>query len=121
VAVATDDRYALAFFEVYGAADRALDQRQADQLRAGLEAICEIAEQDPVAAREGLWRLQGDWRALELLEPHVGGRPNLAAFRLGAAIQLARAELATARPQLRRRLPELMGWLGRPAEPPPRS
>jgi hypothetical protein len=112
--IVPDDRYAVAFFEVYEAADRALDHRHADQLRAGLEAVVAIAEENPAFAREGLLRLQGDWRALELLEPHVGGAPEQAAMRIGAAIQVARAELASAQPQLRQRVPELMRWLGRP-------
>ena len=103
-----DDRYADAFAEVYEAAERA-----PEPLRAGVEAIVAIAELNPVGAREGLWRLQADWRTLKLLEPHVGGGPTEAALRLGAAIQLARAELASPAPQLRRRLPELMEWLGR--------
>lgn len=105
---APGDRYAAGFAEVYDAADRA-----PDQLRAGVEAICAIAEANPAEAREGLWRLQGDWKAQQLLEPHIGGGPDQAALRLGAAIQAARAELASPQPQLRRRLPELMRWLGR--------
>jgi len=103
----SDDRYKEAFAQVCEAADRA-----PDPLRAGVEAIVAIAELDPRHAREGLWRLQTDWRALKLLEPYVGGGPTQAALRLGAAIQLARAELASPTPQLRRRLPELMEWLG---------
>ena len=106
--VVPDDRYADAFAEVYAAADRA-----EEPLRAGVEAIVAIAELNPKGAREGLWRLQADWKALKLLEPHVGGGPTQAALRLGAAIHLARAELASPAPHLRSRLPELMEWLGR--------
>lgn len=102
------DRYADAFAEVCEAVDRA-----PEPLRAGVEAIVAIAELNPQGAREDLWRLQTDWETLKLLEPHVGGGPTQAALRLGAAIQLARAELASPAPQLRRRLPELMEWLGR--------
>jgi hypothetical protein len=105
--VVPDDRYADAFAEVYEAADHA-----PEQLRAGVEAIVAIAEMNPQGAREGLWRLQADWKTRKLLEPHIGGGPDLAALRLGAAIQIARAELASPAPQLRRRLPELMEWLG---------
>lgn len=104
----TDDRYANAYEEVYERAEQA-----PDSLRAGVEAIVAIAEMNPQDAREGLWRLQGDWRAWELLEPHVGGGPNQVALRLGAAIQVARSELASPEPQLWRRLPELLEWLGR--------
>ena len=105
-----DRRYDDAYSEVYDAADRA-----PDQLRAGVEAIVEIAEANPEDAREGLWRLQTDWEARRLLDPHIGGGPDQAALRLGAAIQTARAELASPTPQLRRRLPELLRWLGRAA------
>jgi hypothetical protein len=105
--VVPDDLYADAFAEVRAAADRA-----AEPLRAGLEAIVAIAEANPKGAREGLWRLQADWKTLKLLEPHIGGGPNEATLRLGAAIQAARAELASDTPQLRSRLPELMEWLG---------
>jgi hypothetical protein len=79
-----------------------------------VEAVVAIAEANPVMAREGLGRLQQDWRALQLLEPHVGGGSTQAALRLGAAIQLARAQLALPQPELRRRLLELMRWLGHP-------
>ncbi len=106
--VVPDDRYDNAFAEIYDAADRA-----PDQLRAGVEAIVALAELDPEEAREGLWRLQADWKTRELLEPHIGGGPDQAALRLGAAIQVARSELASPEPQLRQRLPELMRWLGR--------
>lgn len=106
-----DNRYADAYAEVYAEAERARDS-----LRAGVEAIVEIAELNPEEAREGLWRLQGDWDAWELLEPYFDGGPNQAALRLGAAIQVARSELASPQPRLRRRLPELMGWLGCRAE-----
>jgi hypothetical protein len=105
--VVPDDRYADAFAEVREAADRA-----AEPLRAGVEAIIAIAELNPRSAREGLWRLQTDWKTLKLLEPHIGGGPTEATLRLGAAIHLARAELASPAPHLRSRLPELMEWLG---------
>ena len=106
--IVPDDRYEVAFAQVCEAVDRA-----AEPLRAGVEAIVEIAELNPEGAREALWRLQGDWETLKLLELHVGGGAIQAALRLGAAIQLARAELASPEPQLRQRLPELMEWLGR--------
>jgi hypothetical protein len=51
-----DNRYADAYAEVYAEAERARDS-----LRAGVEAIVEIAELNPVDAREGLWRLSR-WR-----------------------------------------------------------
>jgi hypothetical protein len=84
----------------------------ADPLRAGVEAVVALAERDPETARAALWRLQADWRMLKRLEDHVNGSPTQATLRIGAAIQLARAELASPAPQLRRRLPEMMEWLG---------
>jgi hypothetical protein len=77
------------------------------------EVAVAMAERDPEGARIALWRLQTDWKTLKRLERYVGGEPTQAALRIGAAIQLARAEMASPAPQLRRRLPELMRWLGR--------
>jgi len=85
-----------------------------EPMRAGVEAVIEMAERDPVAARAALWQLQTDWSTLRRLEEHVGGDSAMATLRIGAAIHLARAELASPSPQLRRRLPELMDWLGDP-------
>ena len=93
---------------------KALDaaEHSPEPLKAGVEAVIAMAERDPEIARAALWRLQTDWRALKRLEKHVSGGPTLATLRIGAAIHLARAELASPAPQLRRRLPELMEWLG---------
>lgn len=85
-----------------------------DPVKAGVEAVIEMAERDPEGARAALWRLQTDWPTLRRLEEHVGGDSTLATLRIGAAIHLARAELASPTPQLRRRLPELMEWLRHP-------
>lgn len=97
---------------------RALDvaDHSPNPVRAGVEAVIDMAEKDPEGARAALWRLQTDWATLDRLEEHVGGDSTLATLRIGAAIHLARAELASPAPQLRRRLPELMEWLGNPAE-----
>jgi hypothetical protein len=84
-----------------------------EPVRAGAEAMVAMAELNPKGARAALWRLQTDWPTLKRLEEHLGGEPTQAALRIGAAIHLARAELASPAPQLRRRLPELMEWLGR--------
>lgn len=78
-----------------------------------VEAMVAMAEPDPQGARAALWRLQADWKTLRRLERGLGGDPTLAALRIGATIQLARAELNSPTPQLRRRLPEIMEWLGR--------
>lgn len=93
------------------AAALAAAERTPDPLRASLEAIVALAEDDPAAARETLWRLQADWPALERLERQVGGRPAQAGLRVGAAIHLARAELASPTPRLRQKLPELLELL----------
>lgn len=84
----------------------------ADPMRSSLEAMVELSEEDAEAARQALWRLQADWPALEQLERQIGGDPVQAALRVGAAIQLARAELASPAPHLRGRLPELLELLG---------
>ncbi|HEV7482325.1 MAG TPA: hypothetical protein VGO13_04430 [Solirubrobacterales bacterium] len=81
---------------------------------AAVEAVVTMAEVDPEGTRMGLWRLQTDWETLALMEERLGGEPTQAALKIGAAIQLARAELASPSPQLRQRLiPEMMEWLGR--------
>jgi hypothetical protein len=97
---------------------RALEaaDRSPEPVKAGVDAVIEMAEQDPKGARAALWRLQTDWDTLQRLEEHVGGDSTLATLRIGAAIHLARAELSSPTPQLRRRLPELMEWLSNPAE-----
>ena len=82
-----------------------------EPLRTSLEAIVELSEEDAGAARQALWRPQADWPTLERLERQVGGQPEQAALRVGAAIHLARAELSSPDPHLRQRLPELLDLL----------
>lgn len=82
-----------------------------ERIRAGLEAVVACVEADPDAARAALWELRGDHATLSRLEACLGGSPERAAFALGAAIQLASAELSSPAPDLRRRLPELARWL----------
>jgi hypothetical protein len=106
--IVPDPCYPDAVARVFAAAGEA-----SEPVRAGVEAIVAMAELDPEGARAALWRLQTDWATLRCLEQQVGGEPTQAALRIGAAIHLARAELASPQPQLRRRLPELMEWLGR--------
>lgn len=84
-----------------------------DRVRAGLEAVVACAEADPDAARAALWELRGDHATLARLEACLGGSRESATLALGAAIQLAAAELASPAPDLRRRLPELARWLER--------
>lgn len=87
------------------------DSPDGDEVRDVVMRVIEIAEQDPTAAREALWALRGDTGALEGLEHRLPLSPAKATFALGSAIQLASTELATARPDLRGRMPELMRWL----------
>jgi hypothetical protein len=82
-----------------------------DRVRAGLEASIEIAETDPAAARSALHGLRSDHLRLSRLEAWLGGDPDRATFGLGAAIQLADAELASLDPDLAKLLPELLHWL----------
>lgn len=111
--IVSDFSYPDAVARTLEAADRA-----PEPVQAGVEAVIAMAEINPEGTRAALWRLQTDWPMLKLLEKWVGGAPTQAALRIGAAIHLARAELASPAPQLRRRLPELMEWLGR-EEPQP--
>ncbi len=106
--IVPDACYPDAVARVFEAADHA-----SEPVQAGVEAVIAMAELNPEGARAALWRLQTDWTTLKRLEEHVGGEPTQAALRIGAAIHLVRAELASPAPQLRRRLPELLEWLGR--------
>ncbi len=105
--IVPDPRYADAVARTLEAAEHS-----PEPVKAGVEAMIAMAEMDPEGTRAALWRLQTDWQTLQRLEEHVGGEPTQATLRIGAAIHLARAELASPAPQLRRRLPELMEWLG---------
>jgi hypothetical protein len=82
-----------------------------DRVRAGLEALIDLAETDPATARSALHELRADHRRLSQIEAWLGGNPDRATFSLGAAIQLAGTELASPTPDLARLVPELLGWL----------
>lgn len=82
-----------------------------DRVRTGLEAVVDFAETDPAAARAALRALRGDHTTLARLETCLGGSRERATLALGAAIQVALAELASPTPDLRGRLPELERWL----------
>jgi hypothetical protein len=82
-----------------------------DRVRAGLEALIAIAETDPAAARSALRELRKDHGRLSRLEAWIGGDADRVTFGLGAAIQLADAELASPIPDLERLVPELLRWL----------
>ena len=92
---------------VSAAREAPLDER----VIAGLEAVVEIAETDPAAARSALSALRGDHAMLTRLEECLETAAERATFALGGALQLALAELALAEPDLRARVPEMERWL----------
>jgi hypothetical protein len=81
------------------------------QVRDAVAKAIDVAEMDPAGAREALWSLRGDRTTMERLEAHLSLSAKRATFALGAAIQLAGAELASPNPDLRSRAPELLCWL----------
>jgi hypothetical protein len=89
----------------------ATDAPAGDEVSEAFMRIVEIADHDPSEARKALWALRGDAGALEGLEHGLGLSPSRATLALGGAIQLASTELASAKPNLRGRVPELMRWL----------
>lgn len=82
-----------------------------DRVRAGLEALIDLAETDPAAARSALHELRTDHLSLAQIEAWLGGDPDRTTFGLGAAIQLANTELASPAPDLEQLVPELLSWL----------
>jgi hypothetical protein len=108
--IASDSCYPNAVAQAMAVADHSREPVQA-----GIEAVVAMSEADPRGARVALWRLLADWPTLTRLEEHLGESSAQAALRIGAAIQVARAELSSPAPQLRRRLPEMLEWLGRAA------
>jgi hypothetical protein len=81
------------------------------QIRDAVAKAIDVAEADPAGAREALWSLRGDRITMERLEAHLSLSTKRATLALGAAIQLADAELASPDPDLRSRAPELLYWL----------
>lgn len=82
-----------------------------DRVRAGLEALIDLAETDLAAARSALHEFRTDHLRLSRVEAWLGGDSARATFALGAAIQLAGTELAVPDPDLERLLPKLLRWL----------
>jgi hypothetical protein len=76
-----------------------------------VETVVDVSELDPEGTRQALWALRGSSSALERLEACLGMTPERATLALGAAIQICSAELSSAEPDLRERLPELVRWL----------
>lgn len=81
------------------------------RVRAGLEALVVVAEDDPAAARSTLRGLRADHDRLAQLEAWLGGDPDRTTFGLGAAIQLADAALSSPDPDLDTLAEELLPWL----------
>jgi hypothetical protein len=81
------------------------------RIRAGVEAVVEIAEEDPEGTHEALRALRANPVALQHLEEGLSLDTGRATLALGAAIQLAGAELSSPEPDLRNRAPELLRWL----------
>jgi hypothetical protein len=82
-----------------------------NQVRAGLEALIALAETDLAAARSALHEFRTDHLRLSQVEIWLGGDSNRATFGLGAAIQIADAELSADEPDLAKIEPELLRWL----------
>jgi hypothetical protein len=83
----------------------------AERIRDAVETAIEIAESDPAGAREALWSLRGDCVSLQRLEAGLAMPPARATLAIGAAIQIASAELGSVSPDLRGRTDELLRWL----------
>jgi hypothetical protein len=81
------------------------------QVRDAVEKAIAFAESNPKWARQAIWSLRGDRVTMESLEAHLGMGTERATLALGAALQLAGAELASPAPDLRSRTPELLCWL----------
>ena len=83
----------------------------AERVRDAVETAIDIAESDPREAREALWSLRGDPVSLQRLEAGLQMSPERATLAIGAAIQIASAELGSVAPDLRGRTDELLRWL----------
>jgi hypothetical protein len=83
----------------------------AERVRDAVDTAIDIAESDPNGAREALWSLRGDCVSLQRLEAGLQMSPERATLAIGAAIQIASAELGSVAPDLRGRTDELLRWL----------
>lgn len=93
------------------ALEAATDAPRGEGVREAVETVVDVAELDPAGTRDALWALRANRDAVERLEASLGLSPVRATLALGAAIQLARSELASPEPDLRGRMPELLHWL----------
>jgi hypothetical protein len=83
----------------------------AERVRSAVETAIEIVETDPRGAQEALSALRGDPGKLQRLERGLSMSPERATLAVGAAVQLAIAELGSGKPDLRARTEELVRWL----------
>jgi hypothetical protein len=90
------------------------DAPTGERVRTAVEALVDMAEANPEETREALQELRANPVALQRLEGHLSMNPRRATLALGAAVQLARAELGATEPNLRNRIPELLRWLEGP-------
>ena len=100
-----DERLVERAFEA--AAEGPYEQR----VRHALEAAIDAVEADPDRACEALWTLRDDDSTIERLVHCMDCSTERATLALGAAFQIAHAELASPNPNLRSRIPELLRWL----------
>jgi hypothetical protein len=91
--------------------ESALAEPPAERVRDAVGKAIDIAETDPAGAREALWSLRGDPISLQRLEAGLQMSPERATLAIGAAIQIASAELGSVAPDLRGRTDELLRWL----------
>ena len=77
---------------------------EGERMRDAVETVIDIAELDPGGTREALWALRGNRAALERLEACLEMSPERATL-------ICSAELCSAEPDLRGRMPELLRWL----------
>jgi len=82
-----------------------------ERIREAVETVVDVSELDPEGTREALWALRGSSADLERLEACLEMASERATLALGAAIQICSAELSSAEPDLRERVPELVRWL----------
>src|SRR5207344_1334115 len=82
------------------ALEAAGDAPPEDRIREAVETVVDAAELDPKGVGEALWALRANREAVDRLEASLGLSPERSTLALGAAIQLARSELAGAAPDL---------------------
>jgi hypothetical protein len=81
------------------------------RVRDAVEMAIEIAEIDKPGARAAIWELRGELETLRRMEACLNMSPERATLAMGAALQLAEAELASPEPSLRRCTEEALRWL----------